>query len=86
MIGDSGQWTTAPQLHWVQYWGLKDAEGERMVLLVKYTRRCLREGEGSVEKASIYMILVPTLAPCTTPPTTPPRTTVTLFPTKAELL
>ena len=59
--------------------------GERVVLLVRCTRCCVREGEGSGEKASIYMILAPTLAPCATPPATPPRTTVTLFPTKAEL-
>ena len=26
MIGDSGRWTTAPQLRWVQPWGLGDVE------------------------------------------------------------
>ena len=58
--------------------GTYGRRGERRVLLVKCTRRCIREGEGSGEKASIYMILAPTLAPCTTPPATPPRTTVTI--------
>ena len=24
---DDGRWTTAPQLRWVQHWGLGDAEG-----------------------------------------------------------
>ena len=85
MMGGSGRWTTAPQLRWVQYWGLGDAGRERMVLLVKCTRHCVREEEGSGEKASIYMILAPTVAPSATPPATPPRTTVTLFPTKAKL-
>ena len=57
-----------------------------MAFLVKSTRHCVREEEGSGEKASIYMILAPTLVLRTTAPATPPRITVTLFPTKAELL
>ena len=55
---------------------------ERMVLLAKCTRHCVREEEGSREKASIYMILAPTLAPRATPPATPPRTTVTFVHTQ----
>ena len=61
-------------------------EIERIVLLVKYTRHFIRREEGTREKASIYMILAPTLAPHVTPPTTPPRTPVKLSPTTAELL
>ena len=38
-----------------------------MVLLVKCTRRCVKEEEGSGEKASIYMILAPTLVSRATP-------------------
>ena len=33
----------------------------------KCTRRCIKEEEGSGEKASIYIILAPTLAPYATP-------------------
>ena len=69
------------------HWGLGDAEERRMMLLAKCTRRYVREGEGSGEKASIYMILAPTLAPCATPPAIPPRTTVTeLTPYTAVLI
>ena len=67
MTDDSRRRTTAPQLRWVQHWGLRDVGRERMVLLVKCTRRCIKEEEGSGEKASIYMILVLTLAPRATP-------------------
>ena len=51
--------------------GTRRHRKERMVLLVKCTRCCVKEEEGSGEKASIYMILAPTLAPRTTPPATP---------------
>ena len=47
-----------------------------MVLLVKYIRYYIKEKEESREKASIYMILVPTLVLYTTPPTIPPRTPI----------
>ena len=65
--GDSRRQTTAPQQRWVQHWGLGDVEREGMVLLVECTRHCVKEEEGSGEKASIYMILAPTLAPHATP-------------------
>ena len=51
-------------------WDSGIRERERMVLLAKCRRRCIKEGEGSGEKASIYMITALTLALCTTPPAT----------------
>ena len=82
----AGRRATTPQLRWVHTRNSGTRKRERRMLLAKSTRRCVREQEGSGEKTSIYMILAPTLAPHATPPATPPRTTVTLFPTKAELL
>ena len=81
----AGRRATTPQLRWVHTGDSGMRERERTMLLIKCTRRCVREGEGSGEKASIYMILATTLAPCATPPATPLRTIVILFPTKAEL-
>ena len=51
---DGGRRTTAPQLRWVQYWGLGDAERERMVLLVRCTRRCVKKEEGSGGRKHLY--------------------------------
>ena len=56
----------------------RERERERMVLLAKCIRRCIREQEGSGEKASIYMILGPILALRATPPTTPLSTPITV--------
>ena len=81
----AGRWATTPQLYWVHTGDSGMRGRERMMLLTKCTRRCVREEEGSGEKASIYIILALTLAPHAPPPATPLRTTITLFPTKAEL-